>query len=112
MAVGLYSGVSNLGWLRGVDLNHRPLGYECNHQRNPKTMRGAKSNALFLRRTNRNPACPCVALVISQNPDAVVGDLSRSRIGYCRFSPGDNMGLPPPAVPRRPPPLTRPVSLA
>ncbi len=22
--------VSNLGWLRGVDLNHRPLGYEPN----------------------------------------------------------------------------------
>lgn len=25
----------------------RSLGYECHHQPNPKTMRGAKSNALF-----------------------------------------------------------------
>jgi hypothetical protein len=32
-----------------VDLNHRPLGYECHHQRHLKTMRGAKSNALFLK---------------------------------------------------------------
>jgi hypothetical protein len=39
-------------WLRGVDLNHRPLGYEGNHQQNLKTMRGANSNALFLRRVN------------------------------------------------------------
>jgi hypothetical protein len=42
----------------------RSLGYECNHQRNPKTMRGAKSNALFLRRANWNRICPCVALAI------------------------------------------------
>ena len=35
-------------WLRGVDLNHRPLGYECNRQQNLKTLRGAKSNALLL----------------------------------------------------------------
>jgi hypothetical protein len=51
-------------WLRGVDLNHRPLGYECNHQQNLKTMRGAKSNALFLTRADCNQDCPCVALVI------------------------------------------------
>jgi hypothetical protein len=50
-------------WLRGADLNRRPLGYECNHQQNLKTMRGAKSNALFSRRANRNPGCPCIALV-------------------------------------------------
>jgi hypothetical protein len=29
-------------------------------------MRGAKTNALFLKRANRNPVCPCVALVISR----------------------------------------------
>src|SRR2546427_970816 len=44
--------------------NPRPLGYECHHQQNLKTIRGAKSNALFLRRVNCNRACPCVALVI------------------------------------------------
>jgi hypothetical protein len=40
------------------------LGYECNHQRNLKTMRGAKSNALFLRSANGSLGCPCIALVI------------------------------------------------
>ena len=49
------------GW---VDLNHQPLGYECNHQQNLKTMRGAKSNALFLRGANCSLAWPCIALVI------------------------------------------------
>jgi len=48
----------------------RPLGYECHDQQNLKTMRGAKSNALLLRRANCNPACPCVALV--SNPLTVV----------------------------------------
>ena len=28
--------------------DQRPLGYECDHQQNLKTLRGAKSNALFL----------------------------------------------------------------
>jgi hypothetical protein len=28
-------------------LEHRSLGYECQYPRNLKTMRGAKSNALF-----------------------------------------------------------------
>jgi hypothetical protein len=50
-------------WLRG-DLNHRPLDYECNHQRNLKTLRGAKSNALFLYETKCSGHCPCIALVI------------------------------------------------
>ena len=45
-------------------LNERPLVYECHHQRKVKTMRGAKSNALFSRTANRNPDCPRVALVI------------------------------------------------
>jgi hypothetical protein len=44
-----------------LDFNHRPLGYECHHQQNLKTMRGAKSNTLFFRTENCNPACPCVA---------------------------------------------------
>jgi hypothetical protein len=48
-----------------VPVNHRPLGYECHHQQDLKTMCGAKSNALFLITANCNPACPCVALVVS-----------------------------------------------
>ena len=44
----------SLRLVAGVDLNHRPLGYECHHQQNLKTMCGAKSNALFSRRANRN----------------------------------------------------------
>ncbi len=28
------------GWLRGVDLNHRPLGYECKEERSFKELRG------------------------------------------------------------------------
>jgi hypothetical protein len=47
-----------------LEATFESLGYECNHQQNLKTMRGAKSNALFLKRTNCNSACPCVALVI------------------------------------------------
>ena len=39
------------------------LSTECNHQQNLKTMRGAKSNVLFLRGANWNRTCPCVALV-------------------------------------------------
>jgi hypothetical protein len=38
------------------------LGYECNHQRNPKTMRGAKSNALFKKSELESYLplrCPC-----------------------------------------------------
>jgi len=52
------------GSCRAVPVNHRPLGYECHHQQNLNTMRGAKSNALFLRTANCNPACPCFAHVI------------------------------------------------
>jgi hypothetical protein len=47
-----------------VPVNHRPLGYECHHQRNLKTMRGAKSNALAFFRTYRNRNCPLVALAL------------------------------------------------
>jgi hypothetical protein len=53
-----------VGWGGGGRLMGRSLGYECNHQRNLKTMRGAKSNALFLRRTYWNRSCPCIALAI------------------------------------------------
>jgi len=31
------------GWLRGVDLNHRPLGYECNQDRNYNNLDGTDS---------------------------------------------------------------------
>src|SRR5450631_189867 len=69
--------MANLGTHEGsksrLDLNQRPLGYECNHQRNLKTIHGAKSNALFLRRANWNRICPCVALVI------------RAKLGGYRF---------------------------
>jgi hypothetical protein len=34
------------------------LGYECHHQQNLKTMRGAKSNALLLGGANCHPGCP------------------------------------------------------
>jgi hypothetical protein len=47
-----------------LSLSLSALGCECNHQQNLKTMRGAKSNALFLRRANWNRICRCVALVI------------------------------------------------
>src|ERR1051326_1290992 len=53
------------GWLRGVDLNHRPLGYECNHQRNLKTLRGAKSNARSLQIAHRSSIRPWNALTSS-----------------------------------------------
>jgi hypothetical protein len=39
------------------------LGYERYHQQNLDTLRGAKSNALFLRGAHRQAGCPCVALV-------------------------------------------------
>ena len=38
---------ASAGYLEGGS-----LGYECNHQRNLKTMRGAKSNELFSEGTN------------------------------------------------------------
>jgi len=40
----------------------RSLGYECNHQKNLKTLRGAKSNGLFLGGTKWNRNCPCDGL--------------------------------------------------
>src|ERR1700723_2799564 len=55
-----------------MDLNHRPLGYECHHQQSLKTMHGAESNALCSREAIRNPACPCVALTICPNSCVVV----------------------------------------
>jgi hypothetical protein len=60
-------GPTKRGSKQRVDLNYRPLGYECHHQQNLKTMRGAKSNALFLRRANCNRACPCVALISGES---------------------------------------------
>jgi len=56
----------------GVDLNHRPLGYECHHQQNLKTMRDAKSAVLFLGRANRTFTCPRFALVICPKSRTVV----------------------------------------
>jgi len=41
----------------------RSLAYECHQQRNLKTMRGAKGNALLLRGATCNAVSPCVALV-------------------------------------------------
>jgi len=40
----------------------RSLGYECNRQQNLKTLRGAKSNGLFLGGTKWNRNCPCDGL--------------------------------------------------
>jgi hypothetical protein len=45
-----------------TSLELRSLGYECNHQRNLKTSRGAKSNALLSNGFRRNPSCPWFAL--------------------------------------------------
>lgn len=40
------------------------MGLRPTHQQNLKTMRGAKSNALFLSGAHWNPGCPWIALVI------------------------------------------------
>jgi hypothetical protein len=53
-----------------MDLSHRPLGYECHHQQNLKTMRCAKSNALFSRRAKHSLACPCIAHIYYHRPAA------------------------------------------
>jgi hypothetical protein len=53
-----------VGWGGGARLMRRSLGYECNHQRNLKTMRSVKSNALSLRRATWNRICLCDALMI------------------------------------------------
>ena len=60
------------------------LSTECNHQQNLKTMRGAKSNALFLRRANWNRICPCVALVIFVRSWEGVAHQA-SRVRFCRW---------------------------
>jgi hypothetical protein len=63
-----------------LDFNHRPLGYECHHQQNLKTMRGAKSNALLLRTANRHRACPCVALVSCPKSCTIVPALTAASL--------------------------------
>src|SRR5664279_676290 len=55
-----FRGVS---WLRGVDLNHRPLGYECYCSRNLMDLRGAKSNVTSSLGSLRNCNCPRIALL-------------------------------------------------
>src|SRR5664279_3864198 len=50
-------------WLRGVDLNHRPLGYECYCSRNLMDLRGAKSNVTSSLGSLRNCNCPRIALL-------------------------------------------------
>ena len=55
-------------WLRGVDLNHRPLGYEPNRF----TVTASDSRG-FTAHSHRNSIkttrvlCPCCALVVNQN---------------------------------------------
>jgi hypothetical protein len=78
----------------GVDLNHRPLGYECHHQRNPKTMRGAKSNELFLRRVHCHlpvpalprPKLPAVGLRISGIVDRILFGAAARQIVAVRLN--------------------------
>jgi hypothetical protein len=53
------------------------------------TTRGAKSNALFLRRANWNRICPCVALVIFVRSWEGVAHCASSSVGFYRcFSLG------------------------
>ena len=52
-------------------------------------MRGAKSNALFVRRANRNAACPYVALVVCAktglaSPSFLFGSTYRTRTARAR----------------------------
>jgi hypothetical protein len=59
------------------------LGYECNHQQNLKTMRGAKSNALFFRRANRSPNRPCGALVVRPTFWTTFSPSAGSGVNFC-----------------------------
>src|SRR5580700_3696497 len=61
-------------WLRGVDLNHRPLGYECYCSRNLMDLRGAKSNVMSSLVSHRNRNCPFIALVTHSLTTADVTD--------------------------------------
>jgi hypothetical protein len=61
----------------------RSLSYEGHHKRNLKTLRGAKSNALSLRRANCNPACPFVALVI-ESPAKIISCLAKNLLPNTR----------------------------
>ena len=46
-----------MGWLRGVDLNHRPLGYEPNELPDCSTPRSHHNNRYHKRQTARVTAC-------------------------------------------------------
>jgi len=61
----------------------RSLGCECHHQQNLKTMRGAKSDALFPKGANRNPVRPWVALVrMSSHVKELIVGRSPFRAGF------------------------------
>ena len=45
------SGSASKGWLRGVDLNHRPLGYEPNELPDCSTPRKHDNNGSLRRQT-------------------------------------------------------------
>ena len=45
-----------------------PRWVMSHYQQNLKTMRGAKSDALFLTGADSDPTCPCLALSFAQNP--------------------------------------------
>jgi hypothetical protein len=55
------SSIATYRWQR------RPLGYECNHQRNLKIICGAKSNELILKSAQHNAPCPSCALTRSRH---------------------------------------------
>ena len=67
-------------WLRRGYLYYRPWGYECHHQQNLKTMRGAKSNALASRRANCDHVFPCGALLAFV--PVICGGRRRGETGY------------------------------
>jgi len=83
--LGLGGDYRFIEWDDGGPKLVRSLGYECHHQRNLKTMRGAKSNALLLRRANCNLAYPCVALVNCPKSWTVLPAPSRLRRQICGF---------------------------
>ena len=61
------------------------LGYECHHQQNLKTMRGAKSNALFLTGANWDLACPYLAPIICAKSCAVASALGPDAIAHTLY---------------------------